>query len=461
MDEQSVVGRGAGKKVALFLVFTIILIAVWAYTFTTFGEQIYAQVPALKVFKGPVQKINDIVFGKTMVRPSIAAECPYGYSNVGPAGCKRSMAKYDAPSKMATCPSGYANKNVAGCERPLASFNDPNYVATCPVSYTNNGPKTPATPNCGRNAHDIYAPSILKDCPDGYKNSGLGTCIPRIIGRGAGVVGDKVKVYGCPSHTPNHHGVWGAGWCDNGPTWPWDLDTSEETYTWKAQHEIPYSLSPGNQLPDPGVGKRVWVKSGLLFYPQCPSGMTADTANICRTEGPTTRTDFKPCKAGYRDHTAGRCRKICPTGYYNTGESCHRPFSILGPSNMTCRSGYFRDGYKCYKKCPPEYIFKDGKCVRPFSRLARSAFSCLPGYTRKDNKCYQNCKTLYNNTGEHCVRPESILPVSNFICPVSRQRGTGENAHRCYGDCRNGWNADGSICKDLSAFQKIKKMVGM
>ena len=233
------------------------------------------------------------------------------------------------------------------------------YIPNCPNRYTTTGRNDLAT-GCFYNNVSKSAPSILKDCPDGYKNSGFGTCIPRVMGRGAGVVGSKVKTYGCPSHTPNHHGVWGAGWCDNGPTWPWDLDTSEETYTWKAQRDIPYSLSPGNELPDPGEGKRVWVKSGLLFYPQCPSGMTADTANICRTKGPTTRTDFKPCKTGYKNHTAGRCRVDCERkygkGFENTGEHCNSiarwvPWSEL---ENPCKTNEVLMGGLCYKQCPTD-----------------------------------------------------------------------------------------------------------
>lgn len=528
MDTQFIPQSSTGKRIALFLVFVIIIIIAWVYTFTVFGKQIYNTVPALRIFEEPIKTINDFIFGIKVPRSSTDAECPATYyntgpegckrpvskysapsalamcppdfTNIGPAGCKRMSVKYPAPSKLATCPSEYTNNSAEGCERPLSIFDDPMVIATCPDGYTNTGPYLGKS-TCVRATDDIHSPSILKDCPDGYKNSGFGTCIPKIIGRGAGVIGDVVKNYQCPPETPNHRGVWSAGWCDNGPQWPWNLRTAEEIFTWKPQSELAYSKSPGNQLPDPGIGKRAWEKNGLLYYPVCPAGMDVSTANICKASGPLSRTDFKPCPTGYTDHTAGRCRKICPPGYTNTGESCHRSVSIIDSSNMTCEPGYFRDGYKCYKECPNNYTFNNGLCIRPFKRLPPTDFKCLPGYTRKGNKCYIDCIPEYNNTGEECerpekmldpssfqcppewkirgnrcdrpcmtefsntgeecVRPESILTPDKFICPSNKQQVPGIYANKCFSKCRTDWKTDGIVCQDRSALRKFRDAIGV
>ncbi len=303
-------------------------------------------------------------------------------------------------------------------------------TADCPTGYTNNG----AT--CGRGPITKLGQfSILRDCPSGYKNSGFGTCIPKVMGRGFGVTGGVVNKYYCPSSHPKHHGVWGAGWCDNWPKvdWPHQVRTTGERK--KPKTNIPYSKSKGNEVPRPSNGVYKWEKCGALYYPKCPPGMTNDGCNICRTSGNISRTDFKPCKSGYKPHTKGRCRVDCEKkfgkDFRSDGESCHRPVSTLwGTHHMKC----FKPGTHTVD---PDWYKPNGSGM-----CYQKANSCPSGYALESDKSSKNYRKCVKGTSVRIPSKKSIT-TRDYACPPGYEAWAG----RCRTKCPKGWTDDGFGCR--------------
>lgn len=83
------------------------------------------------------------------------------------------------------------------------------------------------------------------------------------------------------------------------------------------------------------------------------------------------------CPAGYfLNRITTRCHKNCPSGYTNTGETCHRPLIIKGVDSMICKSSETKIGARCYPK-------------------GGNLGSCFNDEENDAGLCYEKCRSGY------------------------------------------------------------------
>ena len=229
----------------------------------------------------------------TSLSSSREADCPVGYKyTLGT--CFRDLQSLDAPSRDAICPSGY-------------TF----WLSFCqPSSY--------------------YAPSVLADCPPGYGNT-LTTCYrgpdtKSLVVYRATCSGTNIGLicfrgsFSCP-----RGGSQAAGFCTQSCP-------SGYNYTGVS------CLRPADTLSlNRATCKGGYNRSGALCNPVCAAGYSFK-ADYCQAAGdPIALTDARvTCPGGYNKNAIGRCAKVCPAGYTNTGETCAQAPDSRGESSMSC-----------------------------------------------------------------------------------------------------------------------------
>ena len=195
--------------------------------------------------------------------------------------------------------------------------------------------------------------SVLAQCPPGYTNNGPGGC-----GRGTDDYSAPSRLAKCP-----------PGYTNNGPA-----GCGRGTDDYSAPSRLA-DCQPGFENMGTYCGK------GILPW------------NI-----ETHSLGHGTCPAGYFKGIMGRCYKYCKTGYNNTGETCHRTISTMGPDVFTCPPGYFKGitGDRCHKDCITDYTNMGETCHRPVSTKGPGAMGCPPPdnpeyTTRIADRCYKPC----------------------------------------------------------------------
>jgi hypothetical protein len=269
--------------------------------------------------------------------------------------------------------------------RGLKQVFDPKQYKSCPANTTDTGyvcnKNTTSPENCNTFGNKWYNEGLrcsnllnykVADCPKGYTNMGL-TCEPQSLGRGVGLTWAATNKLSCPSSTPYHRGVWGAGWCDNGirPDF-WNMKTSKEKGVPKY---VPYknSLGVASKIAnEPNTG---WEKCGALYYPKCPTGMSRVGCNICRTNGPTKwDTSSMTCPNGYHKK-GGLCYQKAAIrdsrGVYKYEDATTKPYKCatgvpyMGKCRATCPQGWTDDGLGCWKPRLIDYSTKENMVGNP------------------------------------------------------------------------------------------------
>ena len=119
------------------------------------------------------------------------------------------------------------------------------------------------------------------------------------------------------------------------------------------------------------------------------------------------------CPNGYfQSKITARCHKNCPSGYTNTGETCHRKLSILGLESMSCKEGERSGvgGARCYPL--------NGDC---FDNGEKDAGLCYPrcrdSYDGVGPVCWGFCDNSMVNCGLACAKSsgECALAVADQV----------------------------------------------
>lgn len=118
----------------------------------------------------------------------------------------------------------------------------------------------------------------------------------------------------------------------------------------------------------------------------------------CHRDAHNIGPDSMVCPSGYfKSDITARCHKTCPQGYTNTGETCHRPVSTLGMSDMLCRSGEERKGARCYPKggnCWAHEEYDAGLCYP----------KCSTHFSGVAHLCWSVCDNSQVNCGAACAK---------------------------------------------------------
>jgi hypothetical protein len=157
---------------------------------------------------------------------------------------------------------------------------------------------------------------------------------------------------------------------------------------------------------------------------------------------------YTPCKQGW-DGAVTMCLRKCPSGYVNTGLSCHVDKALLVPANVdvcnmktTCPSGYTNAGLLCGLNTPSvpggyEALVSGPAASgldltrQPYDRgIGNAPTACLNGKENDTGLCYPKCNTNFSGIG-----------------PV------------CWGQCPAGWTNCGMGCAK-SANECAKTAVG-
>ncbi|MCB1969820.1 MAG: hypothetical protein KDG54_05360 [Geminicoccaceae bacterium] len=239
----------------------------------------------------------------------------------------------------------------------------------------------------------------------------------------------------------------------------------------------------GTTEAETGVGDFCWKNSygrtagvlpkGFGRVADCPEDYT-NTGLTCFRPASTyaQASRVADCPKGYTNmgltcfrpaSTYGQASRVadCPKGYTNMGASCYKfPFSSLGMSSMTCRSGEFRTGGRCYKECKPGYTNNGEFCGRGASSRGVGSMTCRSGEFRTGGRCYKECKPGYTNNGEFCGRGASSLGLASMTCNSGEFFNLGrcypsdtcpagyemDGIGLCYPTCRSGFSGVGPVC---------------
>jgi hypothetical protein len=157
-------------------------------------------------------------------------------------------------------------------------------------------------------------PVCWQNCPPEFTDNGAFCLKPEPYGRGVGRIPDV----SCPPGF-NNRGIGMASWCDNGPTWPWDLRTRDSNKTCRSDEEL----------------------NGGLCYPKCRAGYHAVGCCICSPD--------------------------CPAGFgADIGISCTKKAEGRGAgSPMGCAENEENDAALCYPKCDDVQGVKDVQAENP------------------------------------------------------------------------------------------------
>ncbi len=163
-------------------------------------------------------------------------------------------------------------------------------------------------------------PLCLAKCPSNFSDTGLHCFKPAAYGRGAGRIPD-VR---CPRGF-SQRGIGAAAWCDNGPTWPWDLETRSATTSCRSNEE----------------------RNGGLCYPKCKSGYKAFACCVCSPICPSNTVDIGvSCQKNSYGRGVGTIPTGCSNGKENQAGLCYKK----------CKSGKKGVGPVCWEKsCPSNY----------------------------------------------------------------------------------------------------------
>lgn len=150
---------------------------------------------------------------------------------------------------------------------------------------------------------DSVFPGRLADCPAGYHNIG---------GAGCGRTADSIPARSVPATCPDGFTNMGLT-CYRGP----------EVY-----HK------PAGE--------------------PCRPGFSSELHIFCSRGAESLGGSSMSCPAGYfRSKVDDRCQLNCPAGYTNTGETCFRGTSVLGPTSFSCHADERRGEGLVANKCFP------------------------------------------------------------------------------------------------------------
>lgn len=198
-------------------------------------------------------------------------------------------------------------------------------LSTCPPGLEKDG--LLCYPPC-EPGYTGVGPVCWQDCPPGFRDDGAFCAKPAPYGRGVGRVPDVT----CPAGF-SQQGIGAAAWCDNGPTWPWNLETRAATVSCREDEEMNGGLCyPKCQPHHHAVGC-------CTCSPDCPSDMGADMGVSCTKKSygrgagePMTCAEgleedaglcYAPCEP--RFHLVGPvCWQDCPPGWQGCGAGCSR-----------------------------------------------------------------------------------------------------------------------------------------
>jgi hypothetical protein len=123
-------------------------------------------------------------------------------------------------------------------------------------------------------------------CPAGMRDDGT-SCWLDTYGNGAG----GIPNVSCPSATPSQRGIGAASWCDNGPTWPWDLKTSDSIKSCPAGQTMIVGLCYNN------CKAGYHFAGGNLCEPDGGPGIkqTLDQRSTCGSSSPSTKPKLGIC----------------------------------------------------------------------------------------------------------------------------------------------------------------------
>ncbi len=202
-------------------------------------------------------------------------------------------------------------------------------LSTCPPGSEKDG--LLCYPPC-EPGYTGVGPVCWQDCPPGYRDDGAFCAKPAEYGRGAGRVPDVT----CPAGF-SQRGIGAAAWCDNGPTWPWDLKTVAATIGCHDDEEMNGGLCyPKCQANFHAVGC-------CVCSPDCPADFGADIGVSC-TKKSYGRGAGSPmiCEAGLVED-AGLCYPPCQSGFHLVGPVCWQD----------CSDGWQPCGAGCSKNSDP------------------------------------------------------------------------------------------------------------
>ncbi|MEY4928088.1 MAG: hypothetical protein RI894_2524, partial [Bacteroidota bacterium] len=233
------------------------------------------------------------------------------------------IAKQVAAAKIDYC---YRQSYGRGVGSPLSA---------CPPDKEKDG--LLCYPRCRANYNGV-GPVCWQNCPSGFTDLG-GACAKPSAGYGRGT--GRVPDVSCPKGY-SQRGIGAAAWCDNGPTYPWNLKTKEATISCRGDEE----RNGGLCYPKCKEG---YAASGCcICSPVCPPGMTDTGFGVC-TKNSYPRTAGTPmvCANG-RDEDAGLCYTSCRPGYHGVGPVCWQSCPATQP--FDCVSGCARNQAACAEK---------------------------------------------------------------------------------------------------------------
>ena len=194
----------------------------------------------------------------------------------------------------------------------------------------------------------------------------------------------------------------------------------------------------------------------------CPAGYTNSGAACTRAAETIPAPSSAPvCPAGYSANGSSCERPAttkanansraadCPDRYTNTSSECFR-LSASAPlpmSSMTCNPGETKVASHCYKACESGYVNSGASCVRPVSTLGPEKMSCKAGYHKHlgSQRCIADCADGYTSTGDACSRAANTVGPESMSCKAGETRSGG----RCIpasGMCAKGEVQQGGLC---------------
>jgi len=277
-------------------------------------------------------------------------KCPPGYTSDGTTMCYKD------------CPKDWKGKStLAFCEK-YTSYSSVGLTDTIPNQCSKGTLYAGLCYDLPDSTWKVTAPGFIGQTCEGLFNTppgqkfggrddGIACWIDAdTINTGAGTV-PEVHCEGADFHP---RGIGGASWCDNSPTWPWNLKTKDSIKECPSDRFLSAGLcykkcpdgytQTGTTCYRAPIRKARTVKSlvgtlpdkcpgdkelrGRLCYPKCTNGLvrTGDNIEFCSS----------PCPSGFTDIGVGGCKK--PTENVGAGKPVH-----------VCPAGTNLKGLFCYK----------------------------------------------------------------------------------------------------------------
>jgi hypothetical protein len=200
---------------------------------------------------------------------------------------------------------------------------------TCPPGTEQDG--LLCYPPCNDGYYGV-GPVCWQKCPDGFRDDGAFCRKPDEYGRGAGRVPDVT----CPPGF-SQRGIGAAAWCDNGPTLPWDLQTTAAGVGCHDDEEI------NGGLCYPRCAPNFHPVGCCVCSADCPADFGADMGVSCTKQTYGRGAGVPMICAPDQQQDAALCYPPCQEGFHLVGPLCWQD----------CSPGWTPCGAGCSKNADP------------------------------------------------------------------------------------------------------------